>query len=149
LYNNRERLNDKNGIWIVITSSKPWDHPDWEDKSRVGELVARVKALFTLQNFLVDPAKQPELDAFVDERLHVARILNDKGPHLCHAKNICVDRNLMYIGSDNTYPTYNEEHGVWVQDETAIDQWYEGFWEGLWERSNERLDAEQMKPDGA
>ena len=22
----------------------------------------------------------------------------------------------MYIGSDNAYPCYNEEHGAWVED---------------------------------
>jgi len=77
----------------------------------------------------------------VDKRFHVGRIMNDAPPHLCHAKNICVDRDLdghrvMYIGSDNTYPTYNEEHGVWVQDKKAIDRWRDDFWEGLWQRSS-------------
>jgi hypothetical protein len=55
-------------------------------------------------------------DKFVDTRFHVARTMRDQGGartkergHLGHAKNICMDRNPMYIGSENTYPSYNEE----------------------------------------
>jgi len=41
----------------------------------------------------------------------------------------------MYISSDNTYPSYNEEHGFWIQDETAIGRWKGEFWEELWKKS--------------
>ena len=149
-----DKITDQHGIWIVITSSHPHKHEDWEDKSSVGELRARVKALMFAQwakaqmlpeifSNLLSADKWPidKISELVDKRFHVGRIMNDAPPHLCHAKNICVDRDLdghrlMYIGSDNTYPTYNEEHGVWVQNKTAIDHWRDDFWEGLWQRSS-------------
>jgi len=40
-----DRITDQHGIWIVITSSHPHKHADWEDKTSLGELRARVKAL--------------------------------------------------------------------------------------------------------
>ena len=49
-----------------------------------------------------------------------------------HSKIVCVDEKLMYVGSDNAYPCYNEEHGVWIEDKDAVGAWLEGFFEPYW-----------------
>jgi len=131
-----------------MTSSNPHRHPDWEDKSTIGELVLRVKLLFKMANrdLPTDKKTEDEIDTFLNKHFQVARINNDKS-HLCHAKNICVDGNMMYIGSDNTYPSYNEEHGFWIQDKTAIDTWMKDFWTELWTRSHGQLGDRDLKTD--
>lgn len=47
---------------------------------------------------------------FVIKRIR--KMYGDRGPDSIHTKTICVDRELLYVGSDNLYPSYNEEHGV-------------------------------------
>lgn len=49
-----------------------------------------------------------------------------------HTKAYCVDKKLLCIGSDNPYPNYNEDHGVWIDDKAASDAWYEGNWKPRW-----------------
>jgi len=38
----------------------------------------------------------------------------------------------MCVGSDPIYPAYNEEHGVWIDNENAIKAWKEKLWNELW-----------------
>jgi len=30
------------------------------------------------------------------------------------------------------YPSYNEEHGIWVDHKATVDGWVEGYWDVLW-----------------
>ena len=39
----------------------------------------------------------------------------------------------MYVGSDNICPSYNEEHGIWMEDPKTIKSWINGYWNTLWE----------------
>ncbi len=36
----------------------------------------------------------------------------------------------------NAYPSYNEEHGVWIDDRKAIAEWKGKFWNELLARSD-------------
>lgn len=95
-----------------------------------------------------------EFDSYVENKVHVRRVLkdheHDNNPEwtsmptgkdgkpqavtaiACHCKLVCADEKVMYVGSDNAYPSYNEEHGIWHEDETAIKEWKDKFWTTLW-----------------
>ena len=57
--------------------------------------------------------------SLVGAKFKVMRIMAN-AKQFNHSKVVCVDDELLYIGSDNAYPSYNEEHGVWIKDQTAI-----------------------------
>lgn len=80
------------------------------------------------------PTDPAHVGAIVDERFLVKRVLDGEGTHM-HAKTVCVDRQLLYIGSDNAYPHYNEEHGCWVEEQKNVEAFMKEFYEGLWTRS--------------
>jgi hypothetical protein len=47
-------------------------------------------------------------------------------------KVVCIDDQLLYIGSDNAYPSFNKEHGVWIENAKVIESWLTGCWKHLW-----------------
>ena len=53
--------------------------------------------------------------------------------HANHSKLVVVDDALCYIGSDNLYPGYNEESGIWIDDQQAIQRFVDEYWTGLWQ----------------
>ncbi len=53
-----------------------------------------------------------------------------------HCKMVLVDDSVCYIGSDNAYPCWNEEFGVWIDDPTSIANFITGYWNGVWENSS-------------
>jgi len=87
------------------------------------------------------PVKTAEKDVndIVDKRFLVKRISED---HLIniHSKLVCIDRSLLYIGSDNQYPHYNEEFGCWLEDTHHVDAFFKDFYHGVWETSTTKLD---------
>lgn len=52
--------------------------------------------------------------------------------HANHSKVVVVDDALMYVGSDNAYPSYNDEFGVWIDDTTSISDYVEQVWNQTW-----------------
>lgn len=70
---------------------------------------------------------EDKIDAALADHLHIRRVGEDNGKMYSHSKVVCVDKKLMYVGSDNAYPCYNEEHGVWVEDEPR-GPYYVGDW---------------------
>jgi phosphatidylserine/phosphatidylglycerophosphate/cardiolipin synthase-like enzyme len=75
-----------------------------------------------------DPAG---LDTWFDARCKIKRT-SAKGQRYNHCKVTCVDRKLLYVGSDNSYPNYNEEHGIWIEDQAAIESWRTTCFERRW-----------------
>jgi hypothetical protein len=76
-----------------------------------------------------------KVDEAVDKYLHIRRCLNDDGKMYSHSKIVCIDQKLMYVGSDNLYPCYNEEHGIWVEDgvsTSSVKDWVNGFYTTYW-----------------
>ena len=77
-----------------------------------------------------------KIDGLVDNLVHFKRTgtSDDTKDHdlYSHSKIVCVDGKLMYVGSDNAYPSYNEEHGVWFEDPNQINSWLEGFFVDYW-----------------
>jgi phosphatidylserine/phosphatidylglycerophosphate/cardiolipin synthase-like enzyme len=71
----------------------------------------------------------------VDKWLTYKRVVGatNPGDHGNHSKLIIVDDSVCYVGSDNAYPSYNEEFGVWLDnDARAISSFVSDYWKGLW-----------------
>ena len=83
----------------------------------------------------LDPSINKEAaDELVRKWMLVRRIGSRFGPNSIHTKTVCVDEQLLYVGSDNLYPSYNEEHGIWVDDKAALSDWVENFWKAMWSK---------------
>jgi hypothetical protein len=52
--------------------------------------------------------------------------------HANHAKVAIVDDALLYVGSDNAYPSYNVEFGLWIGDEPSVQAFVNDYWTPLW-----------------
>lgn len=109
--------------------------------------------MLVLEEGLAYETGQPlfaSFDQYVDNRVTLGRVLKghemafnaqagnlkdwQKKAHVNnHSKVVCVDDKLLYIGSDNIYPSYNEEHGVWIDDDATIKAWKEKIWTELWD----------------
>jgi len=109
-------------------STSSWSKDGWEDKVPIWEIKRRLRIILKGSNLV----PQNEVDALMDEYLHIRRILKNNGKKFLHTKVICVDEKLMYVGSDNAYPCYNEEHGVWIEDEATVKAWMKKYWNGAW-----------------
>ncbi|KAK3312950.1 hypothetical protein B0H66DRAFT_631840 [Apodospora peruviana] len=106
----------------------------YEDRVSDDDLTKRLISVLTLMK-----TNAVEAETIVREKFHVKRVMGDvNGPryYYNHSKVVCVDKKLLGMGSDNAYPSYNEEHTVWIEDGTAIDAWYKDYWVGLWDRSD-------------
>jgi hypothetical protein len=90
----------------------------WQDEARAYELKRRI-GILQLGGIAEEPA---ELDKWFDSRCKIKRTSND-GTRVNHCKVTSVDDKLLYVGSDNAYPNYNEEHGIWIEDKDAIHYW--------------------------
>jgi phosphatidylserine/phosphatidylglycerophosphate/cardiolipin synthase-like enzyme len=79
-----------------------------------------------------------DVDKAIAKHLKITRILKGSGQALSHHKLLCVDEQALYIGSDNAYPSYNEEHGVWIDDKDTIAAWKKDCWNPLWALSESK-----------
>ena len=75
-----------------------------------------------------------DLDKWFDARCKIKRTSAD-GKRYNHCKVTYVDGKLLYVGSDNTYPNYNEEHGIWIEDQPAIESWRTTCFERRWSQA--------------
>lgn len=121
------------GVFILL-SSPLWTqkiHKGWQDEVPAFEFKQRIRAFC---------AKMSDTDAQWDQwfnkRCHFKRVSND-GTLFNHTKVVCCDKSLLYVGSDNMYPNYNEEHGIWIDDKDAINAWHDGYWKPRWDNSFE------------
>ena len=48
------------------------------------------------------------------DKLKIKQVFTKDSSTYCHCKIVCVDRKMVCVGSDNTYPCYSEEHGIWI-----------------------------------
>ena len=123
-------------------------HDGWQDKTSVTEFKRRLaiimkgmaqlapKGTYWFNEFMAEK----DVDRVIKDKFHVKRILRNDGQQYCHNKIVVVDDTLMYVGSDNAYPCYNEEHGVWVDDKKTIQDWKTSYWQGLWDWSTDATD---------
>ncbi|KAF4780254.1 hypothetical protein HER10_EVM0010513 [Colletotrichum scovillei] len=76
----------------------------------------------------------------IQDRLHCKRIMQNDNRYGQHSKIVCVDRQLLYVGSDNIYPEYNEQHGVWIDDTKNIEAWYSQYFDTAWQKGADVVD---------
>ncbi|KAK3368471.1 hypothetical protein B0H63DRAFT_528836 [Podospora didyma] len=131
-----KNVNGKDDANSAIKLS--WDGHLWGyDKTKISEYKTRLKDVMSC---MFPEMNANDISKLVGTKFRMRRILggnsNSGGVHFNHCRTICTDRKLLYVGSDNTYPSYNEEHGIWVDDATAISNWYSGFWDTMWKKSD-------------
>jgi phosphatidylserine/phosphatidylglycerophosphate/cardiolipin synthase-like enzyme len=102
-----------------------------------------MKGLPTLAGGIEADKIEPALQKY----LHFRRVYNDDGTMFSHSKIVCVDKKLMYVGSDNAYPCYNEEHDVRVEDEKRVGTWVTSFFDPYWGKCTPPTnEVEHFKP---
>lgn len=131
-------------LYILLTGPDPGkgDYSGWGDKLAVNEFKERVRAIRGFK-----PGKK--WDEWFKDHCEIKRISND-ATMFNHTKVYCIDKKLLYLGSDNPYANYNEEFGVWIEDKTAIDAWFEKSWtprfDGMAKELDEKVEARMMPP---
>ncbi|KAF7167881.1 hypothetical protein CNMCM5623_001028 [Aspergillus felis] len=121
-------------IYIVLSSRGS----DYGDITSVTDLVARLTAIMTsMSTYHLLPAttKPEDVPGIIQTRLKVKRVL-DGHNFYCHGKVVCIDESVLYVGSDNAYPNYNEQHGCWVQEAENVQAFMHEYYDGLWTRSS-------------
>ncbi|KAK1704173.1 uncharacterized protein BDZ83DRAFT_736361 [Colletotrichum acutatum] len=76
----------------------------------------------------------------IQDRLHCKRTMHNDNRYGHHSKIVYVDRQPLYVGSDNIYPEYNEQHGVWTDDAKNIEAWYSQYFDTAWEKGTDIVD---------
>lgn len=74
--------------------------PDWEDQTsiaRVKMCIARIMKGLPTEAGGIPPDR---VEGAIDKYLHIRRCLEDNGQMYSHSKIVCVDKKLMYVGSD-------------------------------------------------
>ena len=135
----KRTTQDVPAIYIVLSNMTT----DYGDITPIKEVKKRLKTIMrTLADdgTLDEPIKVEDVENIVETRFLVKRVVQvavkPPTPSYIHAKTVCVDRKLLYVGSDNPYPHINEEYGCWIEDEPSVKAFMEGWYEGLWDRSN-------------
>ncbi|KIV77246.1 hypothetical protein PV11_09059 [Exophiala sideris] len=126
-------------VYILLTTRRAAD--GYGDLMKFTDLIANLKVMLLAlnkQGMLPKSLKQTD-DAYVNkllaDRVQCKRIMGNDGSVGAHNKVVCVDRTLLYVGSDNAYPQYNEQHGIWIEEQTNIDAWFSGYFDKAWERA--------------
>jgi hypothetical protein len=136
--NNKTKAEKGEGICIVLTAYN--NGSGWADLTPIGQLKKRLaivmKGMANSRLAGCFRTKESEVDGVIEELFKVKRVLTNSEALYNHSKVVSVDQKLLYIGSDNAYPCYNEEHGIWVEHKPSIDAWYTGYWKYLWANSS-------------
>lgn len=122
------QVGNGHGVFILLPTDGSGNHRGYEDAVAANEFKQRVR--WMLGSIPVGQTNE-EYDRWWSDRCKMKRI-NFGRTQYNHCKVICADKKLLYVGSDNLYPNYNEEYGVWIDDRPAIDAWYEKFWTPRW-----------------
>ena len=136
------------GVYIVLATKDPLIHDGWEDQTSIARFKRRLKRIMLGLISAAGGVSEKQIDKALKECLHIRRVGKDDGRTYSHSKIVCVDKKLMYVGSDNMYPCYNEEHGVWVEDGKngpyPVADWINTFFDPYFnKRCTEPTDADE------
>lgn len=109
---------------------------DWGDYWTVADITSKIVPLVRGLDNTDDNAAKTLISRYFKVK-RIGRPYLDAGPNSIHTKTVCVDKRLLYVGSDNFYPNYNEEHGIWVDNTAALADWVENYWQVLWARATD------------
>ena len=139
--NNPGFQKDAKGIYIILTTNNTaGSNGGWDDRTSIYEFKHRLRIIMNILPRKYGGVDSNKIDHLVDNLVHFRRTGtsdDQKNPGhdlYSHSKIVCVDGKLMYVGSDNAYPSYNEEHGVWFEDPAQINAWLNGFFADYWGR---------------
>ncbi|KAL8378012.1 hypothetical protein RB595_008619 [Gaeumannomyces hyphopodioides] len=126
------------GFYLVL-SERVNDPLGYQDNTTLTDLKSRLEEVMSsmAKSGLINPVSN--VSTILETRFHAKRSVLDS-PSLpdskrLHTKVVDVDSSLLYIGSDNAYPQWNEQFGVWIQEQENIKAWEDGFFWGLWRRA--------------
>ncbi|KAK5242426.1 hypothetical protein LTR20_003459 [Exophiala xenobiotica] len=126
-------------VYILLTTGSATG--GYGDSMKFTDLIANLKVMLLAlngANLLPHPLKETD-DAYVDKllanRVQGRRIMGNDSNLKAHNKVVCVDRTLLYVGSDNAYPQYNEQHGLWIEEQANIDAWFSGYFDTAWQKA--------------
>ena len=131
------------GVFIVQTTKIAKDRSGWEDQTSIERVKHRIRRIMNGLPSTAGGLPWDDIDGAIEKHLHFKRVMKDDGAMFSHSKIVCVDRKLMYVGSDNAYPCYNEEHGIWVENEATVGAWLKGFFDPYWKIKCEALTGEK------
>ncbi len=118
---------------VQIVCSTRSTETGYEDPVSAAEFRQKLVSVMTgmYQMGYIEPsASIPDI---VATRLEYRRVTPaSSSNHANHSKLVLVDDAICYVGSDNLYPNYNEESGIWIDDQQAIRRFVDEWWNGLW-----------------
>ncbi|KAH9432205.1 hypothetical protein MCOR02_006910 [Pyricularia oryzae] len=140
--NHKDDPDPTKAVFIMVSLlASPTDPAPqgYQDTTTIADLTSRVAAILKS----VGNLSKDEASDMMARRFHVKRsVLNppagsggSAAVKKLHTKVVDVDGKLMYTGSDNAYPQWNEQFGVWIEDVDGIKAWEDGFFWGFWERA--------------
>ena len=145
---------ESKGIYIVLTTNQlkkveEGGHPGWQDVTPIWKFKQRLRQIMSALPTQYGGVPANVIDKLLNEMIHFRRTgtTSDLAHHglWSHSKVVCVDGRALYVGSDNAYPAYNEEHGVWVDDDKTINGWLDVFFSDYWGRLQVPDDLVQPK----
>jgi phosphatidylserine/phosphatidylglycerophosphate/cardiolipin synthase-like enzyme len=126
-------------IFIVLSSREHHGENAYGDHAEKKDLKGRV---IETMKYMASKSQLPvktrveDVEKIVNERLLLKRVRRGEKNQQMHAKLVCVDRNVLYVGSDNQYPHYNEEFGCWLEHPDYVGAFFKDFYDTLWKTGN-------------
>ncbi|MEN3331001.1 MAG: hypothetical protein V7641_366 [Blastocatellia bacterium] len=130
----------------IVTSTMSTANGGYYDLATAADFKAMLTDVMQGMLFLgyINPAGS--IENTINKFLALKRIdNNNNGDHANHSKMVIVDDSVCYIGSDNAYPSYNEEFGLWIDDQPSIASFITDYWNGLWEFANPSTDTRKAR----
>ena len=126
------------GVSVILTSIKPNDfyyhraNTDIEFKASLKALMVQMKSSGGIPE---NQDVESLLQSFVMVNIDQDALYNEgePGKFYNHSKLVVVDDSVCYIGSDNAYPSYLTEFGLWIDDRDSIQRFINEYWTPLWE----------------
>ncbi|HEX4837679.1 MAG TPA: hypothetical protein VFV03_04050 [Solirubrobacteraceae bacterium] len=136
---------------VQIVCSAPSEATGYEDPITPTEFRQKLISLMTGMSLMGYIKPLGSISDIVSKRVEYRRVDNTSEglpPHANHSKLVVVDDTLCYIGSDNLYPGYNEESGIWIDEPQAIQRFVDEYWTGLWHFAVQVNESEAEDPGG-
>jgi hypothetical protein len=121
---------------VQIVCSTTNNEGGYQDSTDVGQFKNQLAQVMNGLKAIGKIHFQGDALTLVNRLVGYKRISVDTPPsHGNHSKVFVIDDSVMYVGSDNAYPSYNTEFGLWIDDLPSIQNYISGYWSGtpgLW-----------------
>lgn len=129
------------GCDVYIVLSNDHGKSGGGNKYSTGTVAGTADAIKSYVKAEPDAPKGAKLTALLCDKLHIAGLRfgpsntwPEPKPYefANHAKFFMVDDKVVYVGSENLYPSDLIEYGVFISDADAIGEMREQYWDKLW-----------------